>query len=394
MNSYIQWIFNENKCEDNKYLKDFSDEKLDIVKKFHKSIPGYKPTPLYRLDNLSKKLKINNLYVKDESERFGLNAFKALGATYAIFKYICKELNLDPKSTTFDILKSDKVKNKLDDITFVTATDGNHGKAVAWACNRLGFESFVFLPKGSSENRLNAIKDEGAYGEITDYNYDQTVCLAKKYADSHNGVVIQDTAWEGYEEIPLWIIQGYTTIMEEIVNQIEKDKITHIFLQAGVGSFASAMVGYIVKNYLKDIPKIIIVEPHEADCIYKSAKEKKRTVVKGDLDTLMVGLACGEPNIIAWDILKDYSDAFLSVSDELTKDGMKTLANPISNDKKIISGESGAVGIGILKEILLDNPDKYSNLKDDLDLNFQSNVLVISTEGDTDPDIYQKIINE
>ncbi|MGM0379026.1 MAG: diaminopropionate ammonia-lyase [Bacillota bacterium] len=394
MNSYIQWILNENKGNNNKYLKNFTDEKLSIVKNFHKSIPGYKPTPLYRLDNLSKKLNINNLYVKDESKRFGLKAFKALGATYAIFKYICKELNLDPKDTNFKTLKSLKNKGKLKDIIFVTATDGNHGKAVAWACNKLGFESFIFLPKGSSENRLNAIKDEGAYGEITDYNYDQTVCLAKKYASSHNGVVIQDTAWEGYEEIPLWIIQGYTTIMQEILDQIEKEKITHIFLQAGVGSFASAMVGYIVKNYLKNTPKIIIVEPDAADCIYKSAKEKERSIVKGDLDTLMAGLACGEPNIIAWDILKDFSDVYMSVSDELTKEGMKTLANPTSDDKKIISGESGAVGIGILKEILLDNPDKYNNLKDDLNLNFKSNVLVISTEGDTDPDIYQKIISE
>lgn len=394
----IEYILNDKAR--NKYIEKtditfISDELISKVRKFHKSFPEYKVTPLHKLDNLAKYLGVESIFLKDESYRFGLNAFKVLGGAYAIGKFLAERLGLDIMEMSFEKLRTRKVKEKLGNITFVTATDGNHGRGIAWAANKLGQKSVVYMPKGSSPIRLENIKKEGAEATIIDGNYDDAVRLADKMAKEHGWVVIQDTAWEGYEDIPTWIMQGYGTLIHESIEQLEEfalNKPTHVFLQAGVGSFAAAVQGYLASKFGEERPITIIVEPNDAACIYKSAKinDGKPHIVTGNMPTIMAGLACGEPNIIGWEILRDYSDGYLSCPDYISARGMRILASPLKGDNQIISGESGAVGVGAISLIM--ERDCYKELREKLGLNKDSKILLISTEGDTDPDKYKDIV--
>ena len=374
-----------------------NEEEVKGVRKFHATIEGYKPTPLVSLECLAEKLCVSKIYVKDESKRFGLNAFKGLGATYAIAKLLCEKLEVDIESIDYNYFKLPHVKEKIKDMVFVTATDGNHGRAVAWAAAQLGCKSIVYMPKGSSLRRLQHIKDTGADAFITDVNYDDAVRLAKKKADDIGGALVQDTAWEGYEKVPNWITQGYTTMAAEAIDQIKSDgsiRPTHIFLQAGVGSFAGGILGYFA-NVFKDEPPItVIAEPENAACIYKSAlaDDGKPHSVTGDLNTIMAGLACGEPNTVTWPILRDFAQVFVSCPDYVAAKGMRLLAAPLGNDKKVISGESGAVGLGLLALLL--EKEEFKELKDKLKLNKNSVIICFSTEGDTDPEKYEAIISQ
>ncbi|MBN2897124.1 MAG: diaminopropionate ammonia-lyase [Clostridia bacterium] len=374
-----------------------SAEVIGGVRGFHKGFKEYEMTPLWHLKALADVLGLSAVYVKDESYRFGLNAFKVLGGAFAVGKYLAQKLNVPIDSLSFEKLQSDEVKAILGDLTFVTATDGNHGRGIAWAAKALGQKSVVFMPKGSAEERLANIIKEGAVASITDMNYDDAVRHAAKYADENNGVLIQDSAWDGYEEIPRWIMQGYATLMDEVMEQLDTNHMkqpTHLFLQAGVGSFASSMLGYSVAVYGASYPKTVIVEPDEAACIYKSAKigDGNPHAVGGDMPTIMAGLACGEPSIVSWGILRDYADAYTSCPDELSALGMRILGNPLKGDPKVISGESGAVGMGLLYALQRD--EALKDLKDYLNLNQDSVVLIISTEGDTDVDGYRKVVWE
>lgn len=378
------------------YLPAFlSQEEIKSVRNFHATIEGYKATPLVSLDDLAKGLGVSRIYVKDESYRFGLNAFKGLGATYAIAKLICEKLDVDINSISFDYLKSPEVAEKIKDMVFVTATDGNHGRAVAWAATQLGCKSIVYMPKGSSIRRLQHIKDAGADVSITDVNYDEAVRIAKRKAEEIGGYVIQDTAWEGYEKVPNWICQGYTTMASEAIDQMKLDGITkptHLFLQAGVGSFAGAVLGYYANVFKGELPITTIVEPENAATIYKSAltNDGEPHAVTGDLETIMAGLACGEPNVVTWEILRDFAKAYVSCPDYVAARGMRILANPVDNDKKVISGESGAVGLGLVSLLL--EREELKELKDQLQLDENSVILCFSTEGDTDPEHYNKVV--
>lgn len=369
-------------------------EEAENVNAFHKSFPQYAPTPLVALDNLAKELKVSKLFVKDESYRFGLNAFKALGGSYAIGQYLAEKLEIDPTELTYDKLVSSEVRERLGELTFITATDGNHGRGVAWTAKQLKQKSIVYMPKGSSEERLNHIKSEGADASITDVNYDNTVRLAAEHAEKNGWVLVQDTAWENYEKIPKKIMQGYITMVFEAYEQLNEleEKPTHIFIQAGVGSMAAAVQGFFANVYGEDRPITVVVEPEKADCLYKTAEanDGKLHFVTGDMDTIMAGLACGEPSTLGWGILKDYADAFLSCPDNIAAQGMRMLAAPIKDDAKVISGESGAVGVGAVSEIL--RRSQYADLKEQLKINSDSKILFFSTEGDTDAEHYKKIV--
>lgn len=381
------------KGEDKVSVKDFNVENAKNVKSFHESFDVYSKTPLTRLKNLSNKLGVSEILVKDESYRFGLNAFKVLGGSYAIGNFLAGKLNVPMRDVTFNMLTNKETKEKLGDITFVTATDGNHGRGVAWAAQQLNQNAVVYMPKGSSEIRLKNIQATGAEASITDMNYDDAVRLSLDMANKYGWEIIQDTAWEGYEDIPLWIMQGYATLMLESVEQMEEMKIekpTHVFIQAGVGSLAGAVQGFIAAYYGEDRPITVVVEPNKADCIYRSGKNKKITNVTGDMNTIMAGLACGEPNPIGWEILNDYSDAYISCPEYIAANGMRVLGNPLNGDDKVISGESGAVTTGIVYSILKD--EDLKDLKEQLKLDENSRVLVVSTEGDTDPDYYREIV--
>lgn len=394
----IKYIINNearNPVKDKANTDFISEEVIDKVREFHKSFPEYEVTPLHSLDNLAKHLGVKNIFLKDESYRFGLNAFKVLGGSYAIGKYLAEKLGMDISEVSFEKLKSKEIKERLGDITFVTATDGNHGRGVAWAANRLGQKSVVYMPKGSSEVRLNNIRKEGAEASITEFNYDDAVRLANENANKYGWVMVQDTAWEGYEDIPTWIMQGYGTLIHEAIEQLEErgiEKPTHVFLQAGVGSFAAAVQGYLASKFGEDRPITVVVEPDEAACIYKSAKidDGKPYSVTGDMPTIMAGLACGEPNTIGWNILRDYSDGYFSCPDYVSARGMRVLGSPLKGDDQVISGESGAVGAGVIS--LLMERDYYKDLREKLGLDENSKVLIISTEGDTDPYKYKDIV--
>lgn len=389
----LTYIKNKNFNAD---ISDFSYESAKFVNNFHKSFDSYEITPLVDLKNLAKEIGLKGFFVKDESYRFGLNAFKVLGASYAIANYIKDKIGLDENSFTFDEITSSETREKLGKITFATATDGNHGRAVAWTANKLGQSSKVFMPKGTSLERLENIRRENSDANIMDENYDDCVRLAAKFAEENKGVLIQDTSWEGYIDVPKNIMKGYLTMAFEAYNDLkEKDIIpTHIFLQAGVGSMAASITAFF-RNVLKDNPpKIIIVEPNKANCLYRTAdaNDGKLHFVKGDLNSIMAGLNCGEPVTIGWPILENYADYFLSVDDNYTKIGMRLLANPIENDRKIISGESGAVTSGIVYALMTD--DDLKDYREEIGLNKDSVVLCFSTEGDTDKKSYREIVLE
>ncbi len=393
----INFILNPN-ARDNSYkktpIKFISHDIVKQVKNFHKSFPSYKITPLYNLNNLAKKLGVNRLWVKDESFRFGLNAFKVLGALYAIAKYLNKEFR-ERVSISYGFLKKLIKYEKDCTLTFVTATDGNHGRAVAWSARQLSQKSVIFMPKGSSISRIKNIKNEAAKVIVTDVNYDETVKIANNYADEHDFILIQDTAWKGYEEIPIWIMQGYTTLIDEVLEQLavqNEENPTHVFLQVGVGSFAGAIQGYFFSLFGKARPIIATLEPDSCASILKSVEvgDGLPHSIDGAFKTIMVGLACGTPNPIAWRILRDYTDIFFSCPDYIAINGMRILANPLHDDPKVISGESGAIGLGLVASIFQN--EIYKEIINKLEINGDSRLLVISTEGNTDPENYRKLV--
>ena len=250
------------------------------------------------------------------------------------------------------------------------------------------------MPKGSEPARRDNILALGAQCTITDLNYDDTVRMSWNMAQEKGYVMVQDTAWEGYEQIPVWIMQGYLTLAAEILEQMQTASIrpTHCFLQAGVGSFAAAVAAFLVAVMGSDAPRIIIVEPHAANCFYQSALagDGKAHAVDGSLQTLMAGLACGEPSTLAWSILKDYTMAFMSCPDYMAANGMRMLAAPVQGDQPIVSGESGAAGAGELHWLMC-HP-AAADQREELGLNAEASVLLISTEGDTVPHIYRSIV--
>lgn len=387
----FKWIMRQRKQAKMTDLKAFSEQQARKVQAFHSSFKEYRPTPLTELKHLAEQLGIKNLFVKDEAYRFGLNAFKVLGGSFAIGSYIAQELGEDIGQLPYSRLVSDEVRSRLGDKTFITTTDGNHGRGVAWTAKILRQQAIVYMPQGAAPERLANIRAEGAQGQITTMNYDDTVRYTNKLAQQNNWVIVQDTAWEGYTEIPLWIMQGYMTMALEAYEQLPV-KPTHIFLQAGVGSLAGAVQGFFANVYGTECPITIIVEPNQADCLYRTAAaaDGKLHSVTGKLATIMAGLACGEPNSIAWEILGNHSDAFVSCPDYTAAQGMRILGNPLPGDMKVIAGESGAATVGLMTEALRD--ERLNELKQDLQLDENSVVLCFNTEGDTDKENYRQIV--
>ena len=386
-NPYFSPVYNDQE------LLPFQTQVIEGVQQFQSTHSSYTKTPLHRLKALAGYLQLEEIYVKDESYRFGLNAFKVLGGIYAIAKYTADLLQRDIRTLSFDELKSAEVKNKIGKLTFISATDGNHGRGVAWAAKELGHHAVIYMPKGSSLHRLQAIRKEGADADITDLNYDDSVRMCAELAANNGWILVQDTAWEGYEEIPLWIMQGYSTLAKEVTEQLEEDHAvapTHVFLQAGVGSFATAVAAYFIQHYRENPPEIIVVEPHQANCFYRSftSETGAAQAVKGDMDTIMAGLACGEPNSTAWRILRKYATASFSCHDAISALGMRILGNPLPGDPRVISGESGSVTTGLLYSLQKD----FLEGRKLLGLNKSSRVVLINTEGDTDPNHYLEVV--
>ena len=375
----------------------FGLEQAQTVRRFHQSFPEYSVTPLVELKSLAEELGVSNIFVKDESYRFGLNAFKVLGGSYAIAREIGTRMGISEEELTLARLLQPDVQARLGQLRFVTATDGNHGRGVAWTAKRLGHRAVVFMPKGTAAERLENIRKLGAEASITDCNYDDSVRLARQYAAEHEGIVVQDTSWEGYHNVPLHIMQGYTTMGAEIVEQLAAygdQAPTHVFLQAGVGAMAGAMAGFIADYYKEARPVITIVEPTKADCLYRTAlaNDGKLHIVDGALDSIMAGLCCGEPCSIGWQQLAAYADNFVAVPDKAAALGMRVLGNPVGNDAAVVSGESGAAGLGLAVAALRERD--LAQLKGSLQLDAESVILCISTEGATDVANYRRIMWE
>lgn len=365
----------------------FSVEQAKQARAFHSQIDGYQPTPLVSLPALATHLGVKAILVKDESKRFGLNAFKVLGGSYALGRQLAKHLNVDIAEID---LKT--VSSRLEaPLTFATATAGNHGTGVAWAAREMGQQAVVYMPKGSPQASVDRIRGLGAECIVTEVNYDDTVRLANDTAQANGWMLVQDTAWDGYEEIPTWISQGYTTMADEAVEQIEQlgfDAPSHVILQAGVGAMAGGVLGYLADRLDPTKFDTIIAEPKAADCIYRSGTSEAGNIINvtGDLSSIMAGLACGEPNPVTWPVLRDCSRYFIALEDNVAATGMRMYGNPLTGDKAITSGESGAITLGALNEIVKHNGN--------VGLNEDSVVLLFSTEGDTNPERYRRIVWE
>ena len=396
MTEGLKWTVNHVPESDDKFLDLMSEENVTKANEFHKSFPQYSVTPLQKLSALASYLGVKGIYCKDESYRFGLNAFKVLGGSYAMGRYIAKELGRDISELPYNVLSSDKLREEFGQATFFTATDGNHGRGVAWAANRLGQKAVVRMPKGTTRTRFDNIAKEGAEVTIEEMNYDDCVRMAAaEAAKTEHGIIVQDTAWDGYEEIPSWIMQGYGTLVLEADKQLKENVVerpTHVFVQAGVGSLAGAVVGYFAHKYKENPPVMVVCEASAADCLYRSAAQADGNLVNvtGDLQTIMAGLACGEGNTIGWDILKNHVTVFASCPDWMSAKATRIYANPLESDPHIVSGESGSVPLGLVYTALHDEDAK--DLKEALKLDENSNILVISTEGDTDPIRYREIV--
>ncbi len=392
----IKWVANRMPGTEDKSLSIMSLENIGKARRFHQSFPQYKVTPLASLQDMAARLGLSGIYMKDESYRFGLNAFKVLGGSFAMARYIADQLGKDVSETDYAYLTSAKLREEFGQATFFTATDGNHGRGVAWAARQLGQKAVVHMPKGSAQIRFENIQKEGAQVTIETVNYDECVRIAAKEAgETPRGVVVQDTAWDGYEEIPAWIMQGYGTMAAEAAEQLTEfgvDKPTHIFIQAGVGSLAGAVQGYFANLFPENPPKVIVMEAQAADCLYQGALAADGGIrfVGGDLETIMAGLACGEPNTLSWDILKNHAAFFVSCPDWLAANGMRRLGAPVGGDPRVISGESGAVGMGLLAALM--EMDDYKELREAIGLSGDSKVLMFSTEGDTDQENYRRIV--
>lgn len=392
----MKWVMNHMPGSDDRYLSIMSPDQVRYARRFHEGFPQYSVTPLASLRGMADVLGLGGLYVKDESKRFGLSAFKVLGGSFAMARYIAKEMGRDVSDMTYDYLTSDAFKQDFGSATFFTATDGNHGRGVAWAARRLHQKAVVHMPKGSTRTRFDNIAAEGASVTIEEVNYDDCVRMAAAEAEqTPHGVIVQDTAWEGYEEIPSWIMQGYGTMSAEAAEQLREAAVnrpTHIFVQAGVGSLAGAVVGYFTNLFPDNPPKFIICEASAADCLYRGAVKGTGEIekVEGDIETIMAGLACGEPNTISWDILRNHVSAFVSCPDWMSARGMRMLAVPVKGDPTVISGESGSIGVGVIATIM--ENDSYKELRDALGLDRYSQVLCFSTEGNTDPERFREAV--
>ena len=345
---------------------------------FHRRLPGYAPGPLRALPGIAAELGLGKLWLKDESERFGLPAFKPLGASWACYRVCVERLGFEPAWTTLDELR--EAVAPLRPLAFVSATDGNHGRAVARVARWLGFEARIFVPKGTAAARISGIESEGATVTVVDGSYDDAVTVAAGEAGAH-ALVISDTSWPGYTQVPSWITEGYETIFaetDEALAAIRERQPDIVVVQIGVGALAMAAAVHYRQD--ADGPRMLGIEPETVACVLESVVAGEIVSVPGPHESLMAGLNCGTPSLIAWPVMRDAFDAFCSIDDSYVKDAMRRLAAA-----GVVSGETGASGLAAILA-LRESADAWASLGLD-----GSSVLVLSTEGATDPANYGRI---
>ena len=366
-------VWKISKYLENKYYNFSRDEILEILSKsfieeaYNKisKWPSYEATPLISLNKLSKELNLNNVFYKDESKRFGLKSFKALGGAYAV----------------------EKISNGKKDITISTATAGNHGRSVAWGSQRLGLKCKIFISEFVSEYRANEMKKLGADVIRVKGNYEASLNECLDQSKENGWQIVQDVAWENYELVPKLTMAGYSVMIKEISTQTDQ-YITHVFLQAGVGGMAAGSVAGIA-NYFKRIPKIIIVEPESADCVLQSIENGSIKKIDIKKESIMGGMSCGEVSLVPWKILKNSVDLCMSIGDNQIAKTIAMLANSKFADEKIVGGECSAPGV--ISLIASCNND---DVKKKLDINMNSNILLIGCEGNADENLYNNLLSE
>ena len=363
---YSHFLKNEkNNFSKNDILSVLPKQDIDVAYKTISSWDNYSPTPLISLNKLSEKLKLNKIFYKDESKRFHLKSFKALGGSYAVEK----------------VTKGNK------EIVISTATAGNHGRSVAWGSKKLGLKCKIFISEHVSESRAEVMRNFGADVIRVKGNYENSLNECIKQSNQNNWQIVQDVAWQDYKLIPKLTMAGYSVMMKEISEQINNQQISHVILQAGVGGMAAAMVAGIAR-YLNHVPKIIIVEPESAACVLESIKTGKIEKISIEKESLMGGMSCGEVSLVPWQILKNSVSHCVTVSDNYISKTVKFLANCKFSDEKIIGGECSTPGIVSLVGLCND-----VEIKKKINLNEGSNVLLFGCEGDADEELYQKLLN-
>lgn len=359
---------------------DKAEQAIADIKKW----PAYAVTPLHVLTSMAKDSGLKALWYKDESQRFGLKSFKALGGAYAV---ACQLQNVleertGKRPTTMDLLEG-RLKDELAEIVVSCATDGNHGRSVAWGAQMFGCGCVIYIHRDVSEGRKQAMEAFGAEVIRITGNYDESVRQADEDAKANDRIIVSDTSYEGYMEVPKDVALGYTVMLSEIVEQLDGEIPTHVFVQGGVGGLASAVAGYFWDLWGERRPRMIIVEPEQANCLQLSAKAGEPVVVGGDLETMMAGLACGEVSLLGWQILSNGTDDFVTLSEEAVPITMKMLKNGYGDDPAIEAGESAVPGLAAA--VIARQSEEFAQA---LGLDENSKVLVIGTEGATDPDLY------
>ena len=363
---FTKFINNENfEFDRSKILKILNSDLLEDAYKTISKWQKYQPTPLESLNKLSKELELKNIFYKDESKRFGLKSFKALGGAYAV----------------------EKITKGRKDITVSTATAGNHGKSVAWGAKNLGLNCKIFISGNVSETRAREMRSLNAEVIRVKGNYEDSLNVCKEESKKNNWEIIQDVAWPNYELVPKLTMAGYSTMIKEISVQTN-EYITHIFLQAGVGGMAAGVV-VGVANYFKKVPKIIIVEPENANCVMQSIENNTPTSVDIKKESIMGGMSCGEVSLVPWQILKNSVNNCISVSDKFVSQTIAMLADKVLSDISIEGGECSTPGITSLISCC-----NNEETKSDLEINENSNILLIGCEGSADIDLYQKLLSE
>ncbi len=359
----------------------------------HRSIDGYAPTPLIELPSLAERLGVKRILVKDESHRFGLKAFKALGASYAAYRFVREYLESKgrrcPEASEF--YRQGGVLGPSE-FTYCTATDGNHGRGVAWTARQLGQQAVIYMPAGSVTARVENIRREGARVVLVDGTYDDAVRQCAHDARTEGWQVISDTSWPGYEQISRWIMAGYLTLFREIEEVLPDAKVDCVIIQGGVGALAGTAAWYIRQSSPWPEAKLVSVEPVEAACLLESIDSPTGEPVqsKGRQDSIMAGLNCGYPSPAAWPLIKPAFDLFLAVLDAACVRAMRQYFYPVDSDPRIISGESGAAGLAALMSLMQDKA--FETSRKQVRLGPESTVLLVNTEGDTDPAGFEAVV--
>ncbi len=348
--------------------------------------PGYQATPLHQLAKLAQDIAVSKVFYKDESRRFNLKSFKALGGAYAVARQLQSRIfERCGQKASIDELLGDHYQSIIDEVVISCATDGNHGRSVAWGCQMFGCRCVIYIHRDVSAGREQAMQALGAEVIRINGNYDASVKQADTEASLYQRVIVSDTSYPGYMDIPKDVALGYTVMLDEAVEQMQGVIPTHAFIQAGVGGLAAAVCAYFWELWGEQRPRFIVVEPEQANCLQLSARAGKPVAVKGDLDTLMAGLSCGEVSMLAWEILKPGVNDFMTVSEAAVAPCMRMLAN---GEPPVEAGESAVAGLATL---VAAREDKV--MSDTLGLDELSRILVIGTEGATDPDLYNELVN-